>query len=213
MVIERLPQRHLTQHHFTGIFAATLSMARRQNIVVDLASVPTAVPQQGPRTRADLHTIDIAMEMVDVKMKSKIMKNAGVRVTMGDAVAIKAGAPEARNHGLSTMSERARGAMSLPDCPRSCTVTQNKFVGPLADLNPYKGKCWTYIYEVVPNTPQARAAAVQNATPPARGPEAQSKNRQCSSLVQDLCQGGAAGSAGHAHIHGGRDRPAAESTQ
>ena len=137
--------------------------ARRQNIIVDLANIAVA-PQPGPRTRADLHTVDIAMEMVDTKFNNKLTKNVGVRVTLGDAMAIKPSAAEARSHALSTLSERARGAMNLPDCPRGCTVTVNGLIGPQAAMNPYKGRGWTYIYEVVPKTPAACTAAITHAS-------------------------------------------------
>ena len=103
--------------------------ATAARIVVDPNRVACAAPQQPQRARGELFTIDIAIQTVDVKLQNKIVKNAGIRVVLGDAFCIKPSSREARNHGLNTLSARARATLGFPEIPRNILRTMKLFWG------------------------------------------------------------------------------------
>ena len=93
-----------------------------------------------------------------MKLGEKTFKDAGIRLVLGDAKAIKPGSREAYNHALSTLSMRARKTMTMPDAPRNLVHTKNHLFVTNALANPYRGRCWTYVFEVVPKNTAGLAA-------------------------------------------------------
>ena len=149
---------------YRGLFVCLLessrgNMARRANkILVNPATPGAGTPQEDYRFRDVLHTVDIAIETVDVQLGKKTFKDAGIRLVLGDAKAIKPGSSETYNHALSTLSMRARKTMTMPDAPRNLVHTKNHLFVTNALANPYRGRCWTYVFEVVPKNSAGMAS-------------------------------------------------------
>ena len=134
-------------------------MARRSNKILVNPATPCAVPPpEDYRLRDVLHTVDMAIETVDVKLGKKIFKDAGLRLVLGDAQAIKPGSRETYDHVLNSLSTRARQTMSLPQAPRHLIHTKDHVFVTNALANPYRGRCWTYVFEVVPRNAAGKAS-------------------------------------------------------
>ena len=95
------------------------------------------------------------MQSVDVKLQDKIMKDGGVRIVLGDALCVKPASREVHNHALNTLSARARATMDIPDPPRNVVRSMEGLMGTKSEANPYKGRCWVYMCDIVPKTATA----------------------------------------------------------
>ncbi|CAK0902823.1 unnamed protein product, partial [Prorocentrum cordatum] len=61
------------------------------------------------------------------------------------------------------VTERARAALSLPDKPRGVEYLTHGLIPPQGDSNPYKGRSWTFVVDVVATTNAAQESALTHA--------------------------------------------------